>query len=68
MFLLLQIETYHDTTQMFAIDILENNKKFVLKKFKKYTVDEFKEERIKKQQSDRMLEALKNAFMQIKND
>lgn len=26
------------------IDILENNRKFVLAKFKKYTVDEFKEE------------------------
>lgn len=43
------------------IDILENNRKFVLAKFKKYTVDEYKEGlRIREKNSRLMLESLKN--------
>lgn len=43
------------------IDILENNRKFVLAKFKKYTVDEYKEGlKIREENSRLMFKGLKN--------
>ncbi len=42
------------------IDILEENRKFVLSRLKKYTVEEYeKEEQERKEQSEKALEALK---------
>lgn len=42
------------------INILEDNRKFVLSKFKKYTIDEYNEEiRIREEKSRLMLESLK---------
>ena len=42
------------------IDILEENRKFVLSRLKKYTVEEYeKEEQERKEQSEKVLEALK---------
>lgn len=47
------------------IDILEDNRKFVLAKFKKYTVDEYKEElRIREENSRLMLESLKKMLLE----
>ena len=46
------------------VEILENNRKFVLSKFKKYSVEEYENEQAeRKEQSERMLEALKNMFI-----
>ena len=43
------------------IDILEDNRKFVLSKLKKYTVEEYTKEKEKREkQSEMMLEALKS--------
>ena len=42
------------------IDILEENRKFVLSRLKKYTVEEYeKEEQERKEQSEKALETLK---------
>ena len=42
------------------IDILEENRNFVLSRFKKYTVEEYeKEEQERKEKSEKVLEALK---------
>ena len=47
-----------------VIDILEDNKKFVLSKLKKYTPEEYiEEQKIRKMQSERMLESLKNMLL-----
>lgn len=53
--------TYDEIIMIKAIlDILENNRKFVISKFKKYTVDEFiEEQRLKEEQSEKMFESLK---------
>ena len=46
------------------IEILENNRKFVLSRLKKYTVEEYeKEQEEKKKKSEMMLEALKTMFI-----
>lgn len=46
------------------MDILENNRKFVLARLKKYTVEEYeKEQEERKKQSEMMLEALKKTFI-----
>lgn len=46
------------------VEILENNRKFVLSRFKKYSVEEYENEQAeRKEQSERMLEALKNMFI-----
>ena len=46
------------------IDILEENRKFVLSKLKKYTVEEYdEEERLKNERSEQMLEAFKYSIM-----
>lgn len=46
-----------------VLDILEDNKKFVLSRLKKYTVKEYDEEmKRKKEQSEAMFEALKDMF------
>ena len=43
------------------IEVLEENKNFVLKRLKKYTVDEYKEElRLREEQSQKVLDALQN--------
>ena len=48
------------------IEILENNRKFVLSRLKKYTVEEYeKEEEEKEKQSEMMLEVLKEMFKKI---
>lgn len=55
-------EITYDELKMLTkiIDILEDNRKFVLSRLKKYTVEEWEEEeRIRKKRSDEMLEALK---------
>lgn len=50
------------------INILEENRKFVLSKLKKYTVNEYKEELKKREeQSKKMLDALQNMFINNKN-
>jgi len=47
-----------------VIDILEQNRKFVLSRLKKYTPEEYKEElRIRDEQSKRMLEALQQMIL-----
>ena len=49
---------------MDIIEILENNRKFVLTKLKKYSVEEYEKEQTKREkQSEMMLEALKNMFI-----
>lgn len=46
------------------IDILENNRKFVLSRLKKYTIEEYEKEKMERErQSKMMLEALKNIFI-----
>lgn len=46
------------------INILEDNRKFVLSKFKKYTIDEYKEEmRIREERSQLMMESLKKIII-----
>ena len=46
------------------IEILENNRKFVLSRLKKYTVEEYEKEKMERErQSKMMLEALKNMFI-----
>ena len=51
------------------IDILEDNRKFVLSRFKKYSLVEYQEERRKREEaSERMLESLKMAIMGSMND
>lgn len=55
-------EITYDELKMLTkiIDILEDNRKFVLSRLKKYTVEEWEEEEIiRKKRSDEMLEALK---------
>lgn len=43
------------------IEVLEENRSFVLKRLKKYTVDEYKEElRLREEQSQKVLDALQN--------
>lgn len=47
------------------IDILEENRSFVLSKLKKYTAKEYLEEqRIRKKRSEEMLEELKNIILE----
>lgn len=58
-------EITYDELKMLTkiIDILEDNRKFVLSRLKKYTVEEWEEEqRIRKKRSDEMLESLKMMF------
>ena len=52
------------------IDILEENRKFVLSRLKKYTIEEYeKEEQERKEQSEKALEALKQILtMKYKNE
>lgn len=46
------------------MQILKDNQKFVLSRFKKYTVDEYMEEqRIRKEKSNRIFDALKEMFI-----
>lgn len=46
------------------INILEDNRKFVLSKFKKYTIDEYKEEmRTREEKSRLMMESLKQMII-----
>lgn len=46
------------------INILEDNRKFVLSKFKKYTIDEYKEEmKIREERSRLMMESLKKIII-----
>lgn len=47
------------------INILEENRKFVLSKLKKYTVEEYEEEeeRLRNERSEKMLEAFKYSIM-----
>ncbi len=46
------------------INILEENRKFVISKLKKYTVEEYEEEeRLRKERSEQMLEAFKYSIM-----
>ncbi|MCI9434143.1 MAG: hypothetical protein HFI86_02545 [Bacilli bacterium] len=46
------------------INILEDNRKFVLSKFKKYTINEYKEEiRIREERSQLMMESLKKIII-----
>lgn len=46
------------------INILEDNRKFVLSKFKKYTIDEYKEEiRIREERSQLIMESLKKIII-----
>lgn len=46
------------------INILEDNRKFVLSKFKKYTIDEYKEEmRIREERSKLMMESLRQIII-----
>lgn len=46
------------------IDILEDNRKFVLSKFKKYTIDEYKEEmKMREERSRLMMESLKQMII-----
>lgn len=46
------------------IDILEDNRKFVLSKFKKYTVNEYKEEiKMREERSRLMMESLKQMII-----
>ena len=59
-------EITHDELKMSSniIEILENNRKFVLSRLKKYTVQEYEQEQIEaKRRSDLMLEALKTMIM-----
>lgn len=59
-------EVSYDEIEMIhrIMQILKDNEKFVLSRFKKYTVEEYKEEeRIRKEQSDRMFESLKQMIM-----
>lgn len=57
--------TYEELTMIKkVIDILEDNKKFVLSKLKKYKPEEYiEEQKIRKMQSERMLESLKNMLL-----
>lgn len=52
------------------IDILEENRKFVLSRLRKYTVEEYeKEEQERKEKSEKALEELKRIFtMKYKNE
>jgi len=59
-------EVSYDEIEMIhrIMQILKDNEKFVLSRFKKYTVEEYKEEeRIRKEQSDKMFESLKQMIM-----
>ena len=59
-------EITHDELKMSSniIEILENNRKFVLSRLKKYTVQEYEQEQIEaKRRSDLMFEALKTMIM-----
>ena len=49
------------------IEVLEANKELAISKLRKWTIEEYKEDiRLKEEQSERMLEALKEAFLKNK--
>ena len=49
------------------IEVLEENRNFVLKRLKKYTVDEYKEElRLREEQSKKVFDALQNFIFKAK--
>ena len=51
-----------------VIDILNENKRLAISRLKKWTVEEYKEDKRKREeQSEQMLEMLKNAFYNNKN-
>ena len=51
-----------------VMDILNENKKLAISRLKKWTVEEYKEDRRKREeQSEQMLEMLKNAFYNSQN-
>ena len=53
--------SYEELKMVVAIiDILENNRKFVLSRLKKYSVEEYEtEQRLREEQSERLLDSLK---------